>query len=464
MRQLIMMRRIIPVLACLLLLLLPVGYGQYFEPAPMNPDPMADGGAYMRSLRARKAVRAASHSPSAQGAAAVSGASSSPAASSLFANDDSAEEVVPEAPAVATPLPRRPNVPRDQTRVAVLGYHNFSETKPVTDMLMRTSEFREQMEYIRQAGLTVISMQEFLEWRFGARELPAECVLITLDDGWRSVYTDAYPILREYGYPFTIFLYTSYLHGRGSSMNHAMIREMQQNGATVGSHSVNHCYPKEWKAAQAKGDEAYAAKVDKELGESHDRLSALFGPVNTYCYPGGYVTKPMLERLPGYGYVAAFTVIPGKVTSTEDPWQIHRYMIFGTDPSIFRHAMDFRVAQAGSTVSTGSTPGTLPGATPAPPFPVSPQPHSTAPAEIPAITADLSGMPGVDYSSVRMKVSGFGRVPAKVDSATRSISWVPPYRIYMPNLSVHVTWKSTDGASHKAEWSFKVDQVVTLQQ
>ncbi len=465
-----MMRRAVPVLACLLFFLLPVGFGQFFDPAPMDPDPMADGGAYMRSLRARRPVpytRTTRHDVPVR-AGAIPSPSADEEAVEAVEEVEEVEEVdeqpVPGGVAVASPPPRRPNVPRDQTRVAVLGYHNFSETKPVTDMLMRTAEFRQQMEYIRQAGLTVISMQEFLEWRFGARELPAECVLITLDDGWRSVYTDAYPILKEYGYPFTIFLYTTYLHGRGSSMNHAMIREMQQNGATVGSHSVNHRYPKEWKAKQAQGDEAYAAMVDQELGESHDKLSALFGPVNTYCYPGGYVTKPMLDRLPGYGYVAAFTVIPGKVTSTEDPWQIHRYMIFGTDPSIFRSAMDFRVAQTGTAVSTGSTPGTLPGTTPPPPFPVSPQPHSTAPAEIPAITADLSGVAGVDYSTLRMKVSGFGRVPARVDAATRSISWVPPYRIYMPNLSVHVTWKSTDGASHKAEWSFKVDQTVTLQQ
>ncbi len=463
-RQLIMMRRAIPVLACLLSLLMPEGFGQSFDPPPMDPNPMADGGAHARAQRVRRTPRAAGVGASAgQTAASLSGAAAS---DSPYADDDVAEEVEEEEKAaLALPvLPRRPNVPREQTRVAVLGYHNFSETQPVTDMLMRTSEFREQMEYIRQAGLAVISMQEFLEWRFGARELPPECVLITLDDGWRNVYTEAYPILKEYGYPFTLFLYTSFLSGRGLSMNPAMIREMQQNGATVGSHSVNHRYPKEWEEKLAEGHKAYAAMVDEELGRSQVRLSKLFGPVNTYCYPGGYVTQPMLDRLPSYGYVAAFTVVPGKVTSTEDPWQIHRYMIFGTDPSIFRHAMDFRVAQSGSTISTGSTPGTLPSSTPAPPFPVSPLPHAIVSAQIPAITADLSGVPGVDYSSVRMKVSGFGRVPAKVDATTRSISWVPPYSIYMPNLSVHVTWKSTDGASHKAEWSFKIDQTVTLQQ
>lgn len=47
-------------------------------------------------------------------------------------------------------------------------------------------------------------MKEFLEWKLGDRQLPAKCVMITIDDGWKSVYTDAYPILKETGFPFTI--------------------------------------------------------------------------------------------------------------------------------------------------------------------------------------------------------------------------------------------------------------------
>ena len=362
-------------------------------------------------------------------------------------------------------------VERDQTRVAVLGYHNFSKTAPVTEMLMRTDEFRKQMEYIRKSDLTVISMQEFLEWRFGARKLPAKCVLITMDDGWRSVYTEAYPILKEYGYPFHLFLYTHYLSGRGDSMspveNHAlpdMIKEMMRHGASIGSHSVSHLYPKDWKSREPQNSPAYTALIDQEFGLSQKRLTNLFGSVNTYCYPGGYVTPAMLERIPGYGYVAAFTVLPGKVTDTEDPFQIHRYMVFGTDPGIFASAMDFRVAQSGTSVSLGAEPGTLPPTTPPPPFAVLPRPDSTVPCDFKLVEANLSGVAGVDMSSLRMSVSGFGRVPARVDGISKTISWQVPVRIYMPNISVHVTWKTTDGASHKAEWAFKVDPYATDQQ
>ena len=154
--------------------------GQYFEPTPMNPDPID------------VATEASGKSP---------GALSSPA-------NRATEARVYDPSAL---------VPANQTRVAVLGYHNFSDSKPVTEMLMRTAEFREQMETIRKLQLRVISMQEFLAWRQGKLQLPARCVLITMDDGWRSVYTDAFPILKEYGYPFTLFLYTKYLSGRGDS-------------------------------------------------------------------------------------------------------------------------------------------------------------------------------------------------------------------------------------------------------
>ena len=404
-----------------------VACAQEYDPAPMNLDPLA-----LEEMENAEVL----DSPR-----------------PLDDEEDYAEEVEPDEVL---------DVPRDQTRVAVLGYHNFSETEPVTRMMLRTSEFRAQMEYLKRAGITVISMQEFLEWRLGTRTLPARCVLITLDDGWKSVYTDAYPILKEYGYPFTLFLYTNFLNGRGDSLTPEQVREMQANGATVGSHSVSHLYPSDWKAREKEGPEAYASLVDAEFGESMKKLSSLFGPVNTFCFPGGYYTPGMEERMGGYGYVAAFTVQPGKVTVTEVPLAIPRYMIFGDDASVFRTAVDFRVAQLGTVVSTGSRPGTLPARTPPPPFAVSPKPHETVAPDFPSITAYMSGVAGINFSTVQMRVSGFGRVPAKVDEATRTVQWVLPCRIYMPNLSVHVTWKSTDGTSHKAEWSFSIDPTAPI--
>lgn len=246
----------------------------------------------------------------------------------------------------------QPLVPREQTQVAVLGYHNFSNTKPISEMRMRTAEFCQQMQYIKDAGLSVISMQDFLEWRLGARCLPARCVLITIDDGWKSVYSDAYPVLKAYGYPFTLFLYTRYINAYGDSMTSAQIREMMANGATIGSHSTNHLYPSKWKRF-AEDSPAYAEQVQREIPDSCTRLKEMFGNCSAYCYPGGYHTPPMLAALEASPFQAAFTVVEQKATCEENPYLVHRYMVFGTDPKIFRRAVNFDGAAGVAPVSRG---------------------------------------------------------------------------------------------------------------
>lgn len=235
---------------------------------------------------------------------------------------------------------KQPVVPREQTRVAVLGYHNFSKTKTRTEMRMSTADFCRQMQFLKDSDISVISMQDFLEWRFGTRCLPEKCVLITIDDGWKSVHSDAYPVLKAYGYPFTLFLYTRYIDVQGDSMTTAQIEEMMANGATIGSHSSNHLYPSKWKRYKQDSPE-YAAQLKKELADSRTTLMNKFGNCSTYCYPGGYNTAPMHSTLAGAEYQAAFTVLEQKVECEESPYEVHRYMVFGTNHEIFRRAVNF---------------------------------------------------------------------------------------------------------------------------
>ncbi len=387
--------------------------GQYFEPLPMDPDPVS----------------------------VTSGTSGN--------TSDTPRASVDQTPRAEVYNPTA-LVPANQTRVAVLGYHNFSNSKPVTEMLMRTTEFREQMETIRKLQLRVISMQEFLAWRQGRLRLPARCVLITMDDGWKSVYTDAFPILQEYGYPFTLFLYTKYLSGRGDSMTPAMIREMQKYGASIGSHSTSHYYPSRWKHAEAQGEDFFKAFMDVEMGDSQKKLSELFGAINTYCYPGGFVTQAMVENLPSYGYTAAFTVIPGKVGADEDMLRIHRYMVFGTDSSIFRRAVNFDRRNDAEPTQAKRNSSSLP------PFPVYPAPGSRGNEDLEQISAQLGTIEKLDIRSIQMRVSGFGRVPAQVDPTTQAVKWNLPMRVYMPALTVQLSWKTTDGKQTTTQWSFDI--------
>lgn len=273
---------------------------------------------------------------------------------------------VSDIPAAGTLIPRtvggdwvtrefpRPVVPREQTRVAVLCYHDFSNTRPVSEMCLRTAEFCQQMQYIKDAGLTVITMQDFREWLLGDRRLPERCVLITIDDGWRSVYTEAFPVLKAYGYPFTLYLYTDFIGEKGLAMTREMVREMMSCGATIGSHSASHLYPSKWKSLPPESPE-YADQLKREISDSVAALQQMFGNCSTYCYPGGYYTPQMLDYMRANGVDMAFTVVERKVASLEDPLQVHRYVVFGTDPRIFRRAVNFDDVAGVKTTAQGIT-------------------------------------------------------------------------------------------------------------
>lgn len=225
------------------------------------------------------------------------------------------DATIPETtvPPLAPPL-EDPAIPDDGIRVSILGYHDLADNLPETAMRIHTSKFRRQMEAIRQSGLKVLTLQEFTAWKKGDAKIPESCILITFDDGWKSVYTDAYPILKEFGFPFTIFLYKNYVDGGGKALTLPMIQEMTANGASVGSHSVSHPYPLTVKSFRKKGPDAYDAYLRKEIGESKRFLESKFPvKVTTYAYPGGFFTEEMPVLGKEFGYDFMFTVLPGKI-------------------------------------------------------------------------------------------------------------------------------------------------------
>ncbi len=368
--------------------------------------------------------------------------------------------VVAQEPAstAAPPAPAAdPDIPDDGVRVSILGYHEFSDAAPETAMRISTTKFRKQMEVIRQLGITVISLDDFIAWKRGDKAIPEKSILITIDDGWKSTYTDAFPILKEFGYPFSLYLYKNYVDGGGRALTSDMIREMVDAGATIGSHSVSHPLPGAVKSQRAKGPEVYEAFVRKEMGESKEFLESRFDvPVTTYAFPGGFYTEEMLTVGEELGYTHLFTVQPGKVKRGMPDNTLPRYMILGNYDRIFEFATTFREAQ----MATVAPAGTISGLTQSTPYPVHPEAGAIVNTRLPEISADLSEVPDLDPATPVMKVSGFGEVPAVFDPETRRLSWQVNRRLRQPFCQVSVTWKDTAGKLPETplRWTFRLDR------
>lgn len=372
----------------------------------------------------------------------------------------------PTAPGVPPARPNTPPVPTappsaladDGIRVAVLGYHDFSETQKETAMRMKPSKFRKQMEVIKQLGIPVVSMEDFLAWKRGEKTLPPKCIVITLDDGWKAVYTDAFPTLKEFGFPFTIFLYQQYVDGGGKALTSAMVREMQAAGATVGCHSFSHPYPATVKKHYRESPEAFDKFLRKEIGDSKKFLETQFGkPVTTYAYPGGYYTQEMFDLAKEYGYTQLFTVIPGKTKRNTPDMAVPRYIVMGDNDRIFEQAMNFQ--ETGASATAGGN-GIITGLIQTTPYPVTPEIGSVINDRLPKITADLSTVPDIDPATVVMKVGGFGEVPATFDPTTKIVSWMVNRPLRQKFCQVIVTWKDMQKKPPETplRWSFQLDR------
>lgn len=106
---------------------------------------------------------------------------------------------------------------------------------------MSQGAFEKQMRYLHQQGYRTISLDDLTRWQYGHEALPSKSVVITFDDGDRSVYDYAYPILKRYGFRATFFVITGHVGTSWRGMEFltwSELREMQESGVfDIESHS-----------------------------------------------------------------------------------------------------------------------------------------------------------------------------------------------------------------------------------
>lgn len=221
----------------------------------------------------------------------------------------------------------------------VLLYHRVGDSRyPSTNVSLEA--FRAQMAWLRSEGYSVVPT-ELLEP--GRRQaLPAKSVVIQFDDGYRSVYENAYPVLRELGYPFTVFLPTEAIdRDYGDYVTWAMVADMAAHGVTFGAHGVRHL--RLGLPASGEDDAAYRRRIQKELVGSARTLAARGYPPRWVAYPYGEYNREVLEEAVKAGYVLGFSQDPGAIGPDSDPYRLPRFAVVGSlaDMATFRERLTY---------------------------------------------------------------------------------------------------------------------------
>lgn len=212
--------------------------------------------------------------------------------------------------------------------IPILCYHRFGARS--TKLNVAPAAFEAQMEYLARNGYTVITLKRLARFLEGKEPLPAKTVAITIDDGYRSTYEIAYPILRKFGFPATVFLYTDFV-GASDAMTWAQMKEMMASGLIdIEPHSKSHANL----ALRLPGenDARYKERIKREVDMPIAVLRERLGDRSfTYAYPYGDVNEWVVDLLTRQHVSQGVTVTPGGNGFFAYPYMLRRSMVFGND-------------------------------------------------------------------------------------------------------------------------------------
>ena len=203
-----------------------------------------------------------------------------------------------------------------QEAVALL-YHRFGDSRtPSTNI--RLEQFEGHLAELTSEPYRVLPLHEIVEALESGTALPDFALAITIDDGFRSVYTQAWPRLKAAGLPFTLFI-TSDVHDQGlpDYMSWEELREMAADPlVTIAAHTKTH--------AHLVG--LLKAEVEAEIDRSMARYEAELGLVpDLFAYPYGEYGLATREVVVAAGYRAAFGQQSGPLGPSSDRFALPRY-------------------------------------------------------------------------------------------------------------------------------------------
>jgi biofilm PGA synthesis lipoprotein PgaB len=211
---------------------------------------------------------------------------------------------------------------------------------------------------LKGTGWTAVSLDDLAAAARGVRPLPDQAILITFDDGYKSLYTRVFPLLKVYRFPIVSALVGSWMEGeaggtvsyggdrrvpRNNFISWTEAREMQASGLVE---FASHSYALH-KGVQAnpqgsmtpaavtwtydpatrhyEDDRQYAARIRADLVRSRSQLAANLGRApRAMVWPYGRYTGPSLEVAKRLGFSFSLT-LEAEAAYTSDLFAIHRY-------------------------------------------------------------------------------------------------------------------------------------------
>lgn len=215
--------------------------------------------------------------------------------------------------------------------VPIIMYHSINtKSNPQMKRLVVTPQtFERQMRFLKEKRYNVLPLEVLADLIRNKKKIPARSLAITFDDGYKDNYTYAFPVLKKYNLPATIFIIVNEVDSnRADRLNWKEIEAMQNSGLiTIGSHSLDHLVLTEIKSEKELKRQIFASKriIEQKLGKS----------VRAFSYPSARFNELIRQLVIEAGYKVAVVTNPGKKFPNDDLFALKRLRISSTANKLF---------------------------------------------------------------------------------------------------------------------------------
>lgn len=221
----------------------------------------------------------------------------------------------------------------------VIMYHRViegrEEEKGVHGTYITIEKFEEHMKYLKDKGYKTVTFEDLKNGNYRHRfDKGNKWIVLTFDDGYKDNYTNAFPILKKYGFKSVIYLLGTLKYNKWDVdnpenpervfplMDDNEILEMQEYGIEFGGHSMTH----------SKMSKLEKKVAHEEIKESKSILEKKLGKkMNCFAYPYGDRDSGVRKFVKEEGYEFAVATDSGDISFQEDLYNIRRIGIFPTN-------------------------------------------------------------------------------------------------------------------------------------
>jgi peptidoglycan/xylan/chitin deacetylase (PgdA/CDA1 family) len=208
--------------------------------------------------------------------------------------------------------------------VPILMYHVIAPPPagaPFPGLYVPPAQFAQEMQALKGAGWTAVTLDQLRAyWQHGARLPAGKPIVITFDNGYRSQYTAALPVLRRMGWVADENIQLSGLPPSQGGLTDGQIRGLIAAGWELDTQGISH----------ADLITLSSAGLHYQVDSARQTLRRRYRvPVNWFCYPSGHYDATVVAAVRAAGFVGSTTVVPGWAGPSTDSYRLPRLRVLG---------------------------------------------------------------------------------------------------------------------------------------